>query len=60
MSNNKKQKINCNVKSCEFNNETSKLCELDEINVAACPGQNNGKAQDESMCDSYKNKKHRK
>ena len=50
----KNQKIKCNVKSCKFNNETSKLCELEEILVAACPGCNNGNAKDESMCDSYR------
>ena len=50
----KNQKIKCNVKSCEFNNEISKMCELDEIMVAYCPGCNSGEAKDESMCDSYK------
>ena len=54
---NKNQKINCSVKSCIFNNETSHLCELEEIKVCACPGCNTGKAEDESMCESYKNKK---
>ena len=50
----KNQKINCNVASCKFNNETSELCELGEIKVCACPGCDSGKAEDESMCDSYR------
>lgn len=50
---NKNQKINCNVCSCKFNNEASNVCELEEILVAPCKGCNNGKAKDESMCDSY-------
>lgn len=49
-----KQLINCTVCSCEFNNEKTQKCELEEIRVCACAGCNNGKAEDESMCDSYK------
>lgn len=52
----KNQRIRCNVSSCKYNNEISELCELEEIKVAACKGCNNGKAEDESMCDSYRNK----
>lgn len=51
---NKNQKIKCNVASCKYNNETSKMCELEEIMVAACPGCETGNAEDESMCDSYR------
>lgn len=50
----KNQKIKCNVGSCKYNNETAELCELDEILVSACPGCNSGKAEDESMCNSYR------
>lgn len=50
---NKNQKIKCNVNSCMYNNETSQMCELEEILVSYCPGCGNGKAKDESMCDSY-------
>lgn len=50
----KKQKIYCNVCSCAYNDEQTEKCELDAIKVCACPGCNNGKAKDESMCDSYK------
>ena len=52
----KNQKINCNVCSCIFNNENQEICELEEINVCACTDCNNGRAEDESMCGSYKNK----
>lgn len=55
---NKNQKIYCNVCSCAFNDEKDQICELDHIKVCACPGCNNGKAQDESMCDSYKKRQH--
>ena len=50
----KTQKIKCNVCSCMYNNEANEVCELNEIKVCACPGCNNGRAEDESMCDSYR------
>lgn len=50
----KSQKIYCNVGSCEYNNKENEMCILNAIKVAACHGCNNGKAEDESMCDSYK------
>jgi len=50
---NKNQRIKCNVASCKFNNETAKMCELEEILVSYCPDCDNGEAKDESMCDSY-------
>jgi len=53
----KNQKINCSVHSCAFNDKHEQICELDEIKVAPCSGCNNGKAEDESMCDSYKQRK---
>lgn len=51
---NKNQKIKCKVNSCMYNDETSQLCELEEIWVCPCKNCNNGKPEDESMCDSYK------
>lgn len=51
---NKNQTIKCNVSSCKYNNETSELCELEKIWVCPYKNCNNGKAKDESMCDSYK------
>lgn len=52
----KNQKIYCNVCSCAFNNQNEDICELEEIKVCACTDCNNGKAEDESMCGSYKHK----
>ena len=51
---NKNQKIRCTVKSCEYNNCKDRMCELNQIEVQACPGCNSGNAKDESMCGSYK------
>lgn len=53
----KNQKINCSVHSCAFNNKKEQICELNEIKVAPCSECNNGKAEDESMCDSYRQRK---
>ena len=50
------QKINCYVVSCRYNDVNSKQCELNQIDVKACPGCSTGIAEDESMCGSYKNK----
>ncbi len=48
------QKIRCTVESCAFNNCDARMCELHQIEVNACPGCSSGKAEDESMCGSYK------
>lgn len=53
---NKNQTIKCNVSSCMYNNETSELCNLQQIWVCACKNGNTGKAEDESKCDSNKSK----
>ncbi len=51
-----KQKINCTVESCKFNNIEGKECMLDKIKVT--PMQNcDTKKADESMCSSYKYEK---
>ena len=50
----KKQKINCTVSSCKYNNNDEKSCELEQIIVT--PVSNcNTKNKDESMCGSYEN-----
>lgn len=49
----KKQKINCTVNSCAFNNTENKLCELEAIMVQPCNNCNNGNPAEESMCASY-------
>lgn len=48
------QKINCNVKSCAFNDTHKCVCELDGIVVEPCKDCCNGNPADESMCGSYK------
>ncbi len=51
-----KQKINCTVDSCRYNNGEKNLCELNSIVVT--PVHNcDTKQSDESMCSSYKNHK---
>lgn len=48
------QKIHCDVKSCMYNDMHQNLCELEAINVSPCMNCCSGKAEDESMCASYK------
>ena len=48
------QKIRCTVETCQYNNCDDRMCELNQIEVQACPGCSNGSAADESMCGSYK------
>ncbi len=50
------QKINCTVDSCEYHNSEYNMCKLKQIEVQACPGGSNGKPEDESMCGSYLSK----
>lgn len=52
----KKQKIHCTVESCAFNNCNKKSCELDQIMVSPCKNGTSGTPDDESMCNSYKQK----
>lgn len=48
-----KQKINCKVDSCSYNDEQHRQCTLKRIEVSPCSNCHNGKAEDESMCNSY-------
>ena len=48
-----KQKINCTVESCVYNNLNNHKCTLKEIQVTPIAGCNT-KEPDESMCSSYK------
>ena len=50
----KKQIINCKVKSCIYNNSEKGLCNLKSIIVTPKTNVNSGKT-DESMCSSYEN-----
>lgn len=52
----KKQKINCTVGSCKYNNTDSKECILNQIVVTPMQDCNTKKA-DESMCSSYEYEK---
>ena len=49
-----KQIINCTVKSCEYNNSKTKMCELKDIVVTPCKKCGNGNKEDESMCGNYR------
>ena len=49
----KKQKINCTVDSCTYNDTENQECELDQIIVEPCMDCHNGDPEDESMCGSY-------
>ena len=49
-----KQKINCTVGSCKFNDCDNQMCLLKQITVTPTPN-NNTKNTDESMCSSYQN-----
>lgn len=48
--------IGCTVRSCAFHCEEQNHCSLPGITVEACPGCGSGKAKDESMCASYRQK----
>lgn len=48
----KKQKINCTVGSCKYNNTDHEECTLNEIIVTPMNNCHTKKA-DESMCGSY-------
>ena len=49
----KNQKINCTVYSCQFHEDKTNMCRLDEITVKAYQNCNSGET-DESVCGSYK------
>ena len=49
-----KQKINCTVASCKYNNQEKAKCILEAIQVTSIQNTQT-KTADESMCASYKN-----
>lgn len=49
---NENQKINCTVESCVYQDENTKRCKLQAINVVPVNNCKTGKT-DESMCGSY-------
>ena len=52
---NDKQKINCTVETCKYNNCDNNECILKQIMVSPIPDCNT-KKPDESMCSSYEYK----
>ena len=48
-----RQKINCTVDSCEYNDTRGHKCELAEITVEPCADCGTGEPEEESMCGSY-------
>ena len=49
-----KQKINCTVESCQYNNCEQNACTLKQIMVTPCKDMHT-QTPDESMCSSYRN-----
>ena len=47
-----KQKINCTVETCKYNDTESNMCNLKQIMVSPIPNCDTKKC-DESMCSSY-------
>ena len=50
---NPKQKINCNVESCVYNDCDMQKCMLEEITIEPCTDCSTGEPADESMCGNY-------
>ena len=50
------ESIRCRVESCSFNCGDVSCCSLRAIQVEPCGNCDSGKAEDESMCASYKRK----
>lgn len=48
--------IHCGVDSCKFHCDEQAYCSLRSIHVEPCMNCGSGKADDESMCASYKAK----
>ncbi len=49
-----KQHILCNVQSCVYHDDRGECCTLERITVQPNGGVQNGLAQDESCCGSYR------
>ena len=50
------ENIRCRVESCAFNCSGAGFCSLHAIQVEPCSGCDSGRAEDESMCASYRRK----
>lgn len=49
----KKQKINCNVESCKFQDAKESLCNLEEIEVGFDCGSKEAKDECSTICRSF-------
>ena len=54
---NNTQNIKCKVFNCKFNNNTLKLCELNEIEVNCDCDNNKCDCKEKTICNSYKKRK---
>ena len=50
---NKNQKINCDVETCDYQDNEENICTLEEIKVGSCCDDPSHK--DETACKSFKN-----
>ena len=48
--------IRCDVRSCRYHDAETGHCALEDIHVRACEQCGTGRAEDESMCGSYRTK----
>ena len=48
--------IRCDVRSCRYHDAETGHCALEGIHVRACEQCGTGRAEDESMCGSYRTK----
>lgn len=47
-----KQNIKCDVENCKFNDNSTEMCELDEIKVS-CDCNNNEAEKENTICNSF-------
>lgn len=57
---NKCQKIQCSVKSCEYNVKGENECKLDSIQISPSAKSDSGAPYDETLCSSYTSHQKRK
>ncbi len=51
-----KQKINCSVHNCKYNNELEHLCQLKQINITCTCNQEQCINKKETICNSFEEK----
>lgn len=52
-----KQKINCTVHNCKYNDYENRECVLKSIVVEPCAKSNDNSLEDQSMCGSFAHEK---